>query len=163
MKHILAAIDFSDTTDEVLLMAKKIATAFHSELCLLHTHAPKSVIHYYYGIHGPFFMSSEKQNKEELKHDLYTLKILEHQLETIKLKPRCVLIEGEVVQSIVNEALKWKADLIIAGTHKHGIFHDLFLGNVCENLIRHCPCPVLIVPQSMEKVQLKERVLVAKV
>ncbi|HMC94027.1 MAG TPA: universal stress protein, partial [Polyangia bacterium] len=38
-------------------------------------------------------------------------------------------------------------DLIVMGTHgRSGLAHAL-MGSVAERVVRHCPCPILIVPQ----------------
>lgn len=47
--------------------------------------------------------------------------------------------------AIVEEALRWPADLIIMGTHgRHGIEH-LLLGSVAEGVARRSPIPLMLI------------------
>lgn len=56
-----------------------------------------------------------------------------------------VMREGDVRREIVQEAEKWKARLIVLGSHsRHGIARVL-LGSVSEYVARHAPCSVEIV------------------
>ena len=50
-----------------------------------------------------------------------------------------------VVDAIVDEAKRWRADLIVIGTHgRRGVSH-LLLGSVAEGVVRLAPAPVLLV------------------
>jgi len=54
---------------------------------------------------------------------------------------------GRVVSEIVDVARQTETDLIILSTHGHTGFKHVLLGSVAENVVRHAPCPVLIVRQ----------------
>jgi len=67
--------------------------------------------------------------------------------------PRIPLVEhGKVVRegapfaTIVDEALAWRADLIIVGSHGKGWVDRLLIGSVTEDLLNNLPCAVLVVP-----------------
>jgi nucleotide-binding universal stress UspA family protein len=45
----------------------------------------------------------------------------------------------------VAEAHNRAADLIVVSTHYHDSLHDRVLGSHAERLVRHAPCPVLVV------------------
>ncbi len=52
----------------------------------------------------------------------------------------------QVPDAILEEAVRWSADLIVMGTHgRRGVAH-MFLGSVAEGLIRIAPMPILVVP-----------------
>lgn len=52
---------------------------------------------------------------------------------------------GKPAHEIVRTAKSWPADLIVIGSHgRHGIKRAL-LGSVAEEVMRHAPCPVLVV------------------
>jgi nucleotide-binding universal stress UspA family protein len=42
------------------------------------------------------------------------------------------------------------SDAIVVGSHGHGRFKRLVLGSVSEHVVRHAPCPVLVVRQPPE-------------
>jgi nucleotide-binding universal stress UspA family protein len=67
----------------------------------------------------------------------------------IRGTPRTVeaSIPGEdVAKRIVGEALEWRADLIVMGTHGRRGFRRLVLGSVAERVLRSARCPVLMIP-----------------
>ena len=51
---------------------------------------------------------------------------------------------GSIYQEVVAEAEDWRADLIIVGSHKPGIWSYL-LGSSAEAIVRHAKCSVLVV------------------
>ena len=52
---------------------------------------------------------------------------------------------GAVVAEILAEAGK-AVDLIVMSTAGHEGFLDALRGSVTEQVLRHCPCPLLAVP-----------------
>jgi nucleotide-binding universal stress UspA family protein len=53
--------------------------------------------------------------------------------------------EGEPGPAIVEASVAEAADLIVVGTHGRGRVGRLVLGSVSDHVVRHAPCPVLIV------------------
>jgi nucleotide-binding universal stress UspA family protein len=58
---------------------------------------------------------------------------------------------GATADTIINCAVQFKADLIVVGTHKRSGFDRFLMGSVAEDVLRHSPVPVLIVPSEEEK------------
>lgn len=52
---------------------------------------------------------------------------------------------GHAAHEIVKAAVEWPADLIVIGSHGRGGLSRAFLGSVAEAVVRHAPCPVLVV------------------
>ena len=52
---------------------------------------------------------------------------------------------GEVARTICDVAREMEVDAIVVGSHIHGGLGRLFLGSVSEHVVRHAPCPVLVV------------------
>jgi universal stress protein E len=48
-------------------------------------------------------------------------------------------------EAVVRRALAWRADLVIAASRSHGTLRRLLLRNTDWELIRQCPCPLLLV------------------
>jgi nucleotide-binding universal stress UspA family protein len=61
-----------------------------------------------------------------------------------------LLLKGTPANLIVEKANELNADMIILGSHGHGLFHKALLGSVSESILRHAHCNVLVVP-SKEK------------
>jgi len=53
--------------------------------------------------------------------------------------------EGHPAEEIVAAARTWGADLIVIGSHGRGGLGRVLLGSVAESVMRHAPCPVLVV------------------
>jgi nucleotide-binding universal stress UspA family protein len=53
--------------------------------------------------------------------------------------------EGHPAEEIVAAAKAWPADLIVIGSHGRGGLGRVLLGSVAEAVMRHAPCPVLVV------------------
>jgi universal stress protein A len=52
---------------------------------------------------------------------------------------------GVVSDTVVRFAKRERADIIVMGTHGHGILAKILLGSVAERVISHASCPVLTV------------------
>jgi nucleotide-binding universal stress UspA family protein len=63
--------------------------------------------------------------------------------DTTGLQLERLLVEDEAGQAIV-EAAK-EADLVVVGTRARGTLARALLGSVSEHVLRHAPCPVVIV------------------
>lgn len=67
------------------------------------------------------------------------------------LRVRTTSLEGAPADAIVAEAEREAADLIVMGTHGRTGFERLALGSIAEDVLRHAPCPVLVVRQTQEQ------------
>ena len=63
----------------------------------------------------------------------------------LKGKPLEMIVEGRPAEMILQAAIGWKADLIVVGSHGRGGLKRLALGSIAELVMRHAPCPVLVV------------------
>ena len=64
------------------------------------------------------------------------------------LEPETALVEeysGRVADAIVEDALRWPADLIVMGTHGHRGLHHALVGSEAEGVMRKAPVPLLLV------------------
>lgn len=57
------------------------------------------------------------------------------------------LLQGAIADTIVEKAAEIKADLIIVGAHSHGFLYRAFIGSVSTGVLKHAPCPVLVIPE----------------
>ncbi|HEX3281934.1 MAG TPA: universal stress protein [Pyrinomonadaceae bacterium] len=64
--------------------------------------------------------------------------------------PQSVSVAGEIVNGpprevILDEADRWKADLIVLGSHGYGAWQRLLLGSVSQAVVSHANCSVEVV------------------
>jgi nucleotide-binding universal stress UspA family protein len=66
-----------------------------------------------------------------------------------RLSPQSAALEflpvGGPATEIVKTAKEWPADLIVIGSHGRAGVQRALLGSVAEGVMRHAPCPVLVV------------------
>jgi nucleotide-binding universal stress UspA family protein len=55
---------------------------------------------------------------------------------------------GDVASVICSVADELSVDAIVVGSHARGTLGRLFLGSVSEHVVRHAPCPVVVVRES---------------
>jgi nucleotide-binding universal stress UspA family protein len=59
--------------------------------------------------------------------------------------------EGDPGESIVEAAVAERADLIVVGSHGRSGVGRFLIGSVSDHVVRHAPCPVLVVRQAVEE------------
>jgi nucleotide-binding universal stress UspA family protein len=141
IKKILVPVDFSECSRKALQYAIPFARQFNAELTLVHV----VQVNYYVGDFGTVDMALlETEMRKSAEKQLSDLAAREVGQE---LRSETVLRTGRIVSEIVEVAKQTKADIIIISTHGHTGLKHVLLGSVAENVVRHAPCPVLIVRQ----------------
>lgn len=65
------------------------------------------------------------------------------------------VIQGSPQSAILEEAERWKADLIVVGSHGYGTWYRLVLGSVSQAVVLHAKCSVEVVRRSDERKEVK--------
>jgi nucleotide-binding universal stress UspA family protein len=73
-----------------------------------------------------------------------------HAVSSNALSP-VILRSGHVVQSIVDAAIEFDADVIAMPTAGHHGVLDALRGSTTDRVIRHAPCPVLALPAAFRR------------
>ena len=140
--NILAAIDFSIVSGEVINQAKALARAFEAKLWLLHVAEPDpDFVGYDPGPQGERDFIAKKYHKEHQQIQQYAADLQKTGVDVTPL-----LIQGAYADTILKEAQAVKADMIIVGSHGHGAVYHLLMGGVSEEVLKKSVCPVLVVP-----------------
>jgi nucleotide-binding universal stress UspA family protein len=63
---------------------------------------------------------------------------------------KTLVVDGRVDRVMAALAAKGSGALIALGSHERGLIDRLLMGSVRSNVLRHVPCPVLIVPRPAE-------------
>lgn len=142
MRKLLAAVDFSDVTDQVVEQAAALAEAFSAELTLLHVAAPDPDFVGYEA--GPDTVRDTRAG--ELRGEHRKLQEIADSLRERSIPTKALLIQGPTIEKILDEAEKTGAGTIVIGSHGHGALHRVLLGSVSEGVVRGAACPVHVVP-----------------
>lgn len=143
LQTILVPIDFSKEGDKALQYALRFADQFGSKLVLLHVVEP---IVYYGGDFGS--LSAVTDTTEIVRATKIKLDILcmERGIGP-RLLEKTLVRTGKPFVEIVDAAQSLKADLIVISTHGYTGLKHAVMGSTSERVVRHAPCPVLVVRQ----------------
>jgi nucleotide-binding universal stress UspA family protein len=137
-KKILVPVDFSEFSEEALRSAADIAELRHAKLTIMHVMVkPETSIPY------EVYIDWQKI-KDDIKADAE--KMLNEMTEKAGLKGMSerALVWGDPAQVITDSVQSDNFDLIVMATHGRAGLPRLFFGSVAEKVIRHAPCPVLV-------------------
>lgn len=159
--NMLVAIDFSDGMDAILSEARKWAQFTQPRLWLIHVTEPQPDFIGYSSDVGclgdPMAVEVFAGNRQDhqnardaaarrLRERRYKLQELAETLQIEGTTVTPLLLEGPVAKTILAEAIKHEASMIIVGSHGYGPMHRLLVGSVSEAVLRKSPVPVLVVP-----------------
>ena len=140
MKKILVPIDFSSCAKKALQYAIPFATQHDAELVLLYVAPVPSYAGGEYGIIDNSALAEEVcANSEKRLADLAAKEI------PSGVKVETIARAGSATAEILDVAEKLLADIIVLSTHGYTGLKHVLLGSVAEHVVRHSPCPVLVV------------------
>jgi nucleotide-binding universal stress UspA family protein len=132
-RRILVPTDLSEASRRAFPLAALLAQAFESDVIALHAtdvEVPSRLLGVSYGV--------EAAPSEEAVG-----RFLQPQFEEVYVRPR--VRSGPAWRAILETAQAEHADLIVLSTHGHDSLADVLIGSQAERVIRHAPCPVLVV------------------
>ena len=139
LKSILVPLDFSETAQKALVYACKFAEQFGAKIILLAVVEPFVSPDF---AAFPLVMEPEKVTRAT-----------QARLDTLikkaglprRLIERTLVRHGSPFYEITEAARTLKVDLIVLTTHGHSGLKRVLLGSTAERVVRHAPCPVLVV------------------
>jgi len=149
MKTIVAAVDFSSATPKVLNTAGRVSAAFGATLHLVHVIEPEPT-YTAYGFTPEEFPAMYTFQAEARKRSARKLDELLGALPPEVEDARTHLLEGSPLSSISKYCDEVHADMVVLGSHGHGVLASLLLGSVAEGMVRKSRVPALIVPAGPE-------------
>jgi nucleotide-binding universal stress UspA family protein len=142
VKSILAAVDFSEISEAIVDQAALIAGGFGAKLWLVHVAAPDP---YFVG-YEPGPSGVRDQVAAHLREEHRVLQGYAASCRERGLDATALFIQGATAETILAEAEKHEADLIVLGSHGHGALYRALLGSVGEQIVRTSTRPLLVVP-----------------
>jgi len=142
-KRILVPVDGSATSNAGLKEAARLAKNQHARLRLLHVIDEMIVFNTPDGgINVEPILDALKRGGKRI------LNKAGNAAGALGVRPESELWESagvRVAQVIVDRAKRWRADLIIMGTHGRRGVNRMLLGSDAELVVRNSPVPVLLV------------------
>lgn len=139
-KSILVPVDFSSASNKALAYAAVLAEQFDARLTLLYVREPAASV----GIDGfyPLMVGSEELTTAYQEN---LAKLAQRQLGDTRRVEKILVREGRAYFEIAEAARALKSDVIVISTHGYSGLSHVLLGSVTERVVRHAPCPVLVV------------------
>mgnify|MGYP003572657709 FL=1 len=138
---LLVALDFSSVLDDQLEIVGRLA-APDREIYLLHVAEPNPD---FVGFEaGPDTVRAQVADEFHREHEM--IQTLAGRLRDRGHQVTALLVQGPTIETILNEAEKVGAEVIVVGSHGRGKLFDLVVGSVSAGVIRKSPVPVLVVP-----------------
>jgi nucleotide-binding universal stress UspA family protein len=150
-EHVLVALDGSSTAERVLEHAEALAGAFHSTVTLVRvtvsaetlmaeTASPGSSV----GEVGMMVDPTPILEADRADATEY-LDSVAQRLRQVGVTVNTDRPEGPAAEQIVARATALGVTLILMTTHGRSGLGRLVFGSVADSVLRHAPCPVLIV------------------
>jgi nucleotide-binding universal stress UspA family protein len=139
---ILAAVDFSPVSEQVLQTLARMAMTFPVRVTLVHVAPPDPAFVGYDT--GPDAVRG--QVAAELHASHRQLQQLADRMRASGVEVTALQLQGATVATVLAEADRLGAELIVLGSHGHGAVYELLVGSVAEGVVRRSKVPVLLVP-----------------
>lgn len=143
-RRIMVAVDGSPGSDKALDEAIRLAQTVGARLRLIHVIEQMRWVNGIGSARAPFddaLLRMRETGEKLLARGL-------GQAITAQVEAESELViesAGRICDNLADEAKRWGADLIVAGTQgRHGV-DRLLLGSVAEQIVRHAGVPVLLV------------------
>ena len=142
IKRILHASDFSKASQPAFRLARQLARTLKAELIVCN--AADTVVP----------MLGEGDVSPTLVRDVWEagrqtaqrgVDRLVQAARTDRIRVRGAVGEGPAAVAIVGAAKRYRAHMIVVGTHGRSGVRRLLIGSVAERVVRMAPCPVLTV------------------
>ena len=137
-RRILVPTDFSAASRKAMAYGAALARPCEGQVTLLHVIEPPPYPEFGYA-HIPIKEAKQKKAARQV------LDLLAQELADPSLGDAPVIRTGNASHEITEQARQQTADLIVIATHgRNGLAHAV-LGSTAERVVRHAPCPVLVV------------------
>ena len=137
LKRILVPVDFSEPSEKALRYAGKFAEQFGAAVTLLHVIQPMVYP-------ADFGYPPTPVDEDEIVRQRIGER-LEGMAGKLPTTAQSLIRFGQPYQEINAAASELGTDLIIIATHGRTGFKHVLMGSTAERVVRHAPCPVLIV------------------
>jgi len=140
--HILVAIDFSDATDRILEHVEKFAVCLAARVWVIHVAEPNPDFVGYEV--DPVSMRDVIAKRYHKEHQ--AIQAIASTLREAGIEAQGLLVQGATIETLLHEANKLAASLIMMGSHGHGATYQFVMGSVSQGVVKGAACPVTLIP-----------------
>lgn len=146
IRTILLPTDFSECANYALSYAASLARQFSASIICVHVIEPVMPAVGYTGLTEPLPISDlSEQLEESAERELPKIGECE---DCTGLEIEELIVHGDASSEIVRVASERKVDLIVIASHGRTGLGRILFGSTAESVVRHAPCPVLVVKPS---------------
>jgi len=136
-RRVLVATDLSAAASATLSTAARYAELFDAQIRIVHVVEPAK---FPTVVPLSLDMSAfEERSRAEFE------RLVEVELSRVQSDDR-VVRRGRADEEIAEEAVAWRADLVVLGSHGKGWIDRLLIGSTTERLLNRLPTSLLVVP-----------------
>jgi len=139
---ILIAVDFSEASRKALDAVRVMPRKKDAKVFVIHVAEP-----------DPEFVGWDtgpevirEQVAAEFQRERQQVQQMAEELRKSGIDAVGLVIQGPTVATILDEAQRHNASLVVVGSHGHGAAYDLTVGSISSGVIRKSKVPVLVVP-----------------
>jgi nucleotide-binding universal stress UspA family protein len=143
VKKILIAVDDSPFAQRAAKLGIELAETIKAEIAFVHVFDAAATPAGAWGFPADRISAmSELDGKRLLKklHAAVPARM------AARSRVRDFVESGSAASTIIAVAKKWRADLIVMGSHGRGKVKGILMGSVSQDVLRNAPCPILIAP-----------------
>jgi nucleotide-binding universal stress UspA family protein len=139
---ILVGVDLSAATPKIVKEVEEISKALSAKVWILHVaERDPDFIGYR---PGPQCVRDTVAKGFQREH--HQIQDIGARLRKAGIDTTALLVQGATVETIIEEASKLDADMIVVGSHGRGAMYQLIMGSVSEGVIHRSECPTLVIP-----------------
>lgn len=149
---LLVGVDFSGSTEKIVKKVEEIARELSAKVWLLHI-AETGPADLYKAAYEPDSIGLEmdpqllRDSIAKIFHEEHReLQEIADQMRMAGMDTTALLLQGPTVETILKEASKLDADIIVVGSHGWGAMYQVLMGSVSKGILHKSECPVLVVP-----------------
>jgi nucleotide-binding universal stress UspA family protein len=137
VERLLLATDLSEASTAATEEAFELATRLGASLLVVSVIDPGSLLLPSGRFHAR--MDQVRERRETIAQELV------ERGRDVGVQVSFLVWDGDPGDMIVAAAQAEHPDIVVVGSHGRGAMGRLFLGSVSEHVVRHAPCPVLVV------------------
>ncbi len=158
IKTILYATDLSESAKSALSWAMSLAEKYDASISIIHI-IPDMIeemsasmgydLLSHYKVDQLEDLNSESQNdaKDAIKERIKSVcEEMKEDFPSCRMDFNRIIIKaGHPVKRIIDTATEGAFDLVVMGSHGHGLLDNLLLGSVARGVVQKCTIPVLTI------------------